>query len=71
MADQIGPMPVLTLSNGAQVMFEAIDPTDGTPVSGVEITAAMISGIDLTVPDESESPPVANTAIFLPGPAFS
>jgi hypothetical protein len=70
-ADLIGPMPIVTLFGGATIAFEAVDPTTGANVSGVEVSAALVSAEDLTVtPESTETPSVANTAVFLPGPAF-
>lgn len=70
MADLIGPMPVVTLFGGAVISFEAVDPLTGANVSGVEVSAALVSAEDFTVtPEGADAPSVANTAIFLPGPA--
>lgn len=37
---------------GGKMVFEAIDPTTGATVSGVEITNPVVSGINLSVVDD-------------------
>lgn len=71
MADLIGPMPVVDLFGGAVIQFEAVDPTTGAPVGGVEVSQASISAEDHTVtPEAADTPSVANLPLFVPGPAF-
>lgn len=44
--EQVAPLARATLISGMTIAFEAISPTDGSPVSGVVIDSAAIFGDD-------------------------
>lgn len=48
MADLVAGMPVLVLTNGAKIQWEAIDPTTGDPVADVLVTGALAYTTDLS-----------------------
>lgn len=44
--EQVAPLPRTTLISGMTIAFEAIDPTTGAPVAGVEVSVAAVYGDD-------------------------
>ncbi len=54
MADLIASMPLLTLEGGAYVQFEAVHPTTGNAVSGVKVSDARFTAIDLSGSDVAQ-----------------
>ncbi len=56
MADLIAPMPAAVLYWNCRVVFEAIDPASGAPVSGVTVTNPAVYGVNLlgTEPDQTD-----------------
>lgn len=66
MAELLATMPVLPLTPGCVVRFEAIDPTTGVPVSGVTVSLATIFATDLT----GDETGLGNSGPFMlvPGP---
>lgn len=66
--DQASLPPFFTLTKGQTVRFTALDPTDGSVVSGVTI-----SGMRLSVDSTDALPPAAAVAVqpvyFMPGSA--
>lgn len=66
MAELTASMPPLPLKDGMQVVFEAIDPTSGAPVSGVRISNATLY---VREPEgASDTTPPAGPFMLVPGP---
>jgi len=59
-------MPVLPLTPGCTVQFEAINPTTGAPVNGVTVSKAVIYAEDQvdTIPASIDTGPF----MYVPGP---
>lgn len=53
MAELLSTMAEVTLGPSYQVIFEAIDPVTGAPVTGVVVSNIAIAAEDLTGIDES------------------
>lgn len=47
MADLIAPMPVLLLYYNCTAVFEAVDPVDGSAVSGVTVSNPALYGVNM------------------------
>jgi len=47
MADLVASMPLLELSDGSYVQFEAVDPTTGAAVAGVVAVDGVFTAIDV------------------------
>jgi hypothetical protein len=62
----VGIAPFLVLGGSYIVRFTAVDPTTGATVPNVVISGATVQFDQTPTP----LPAVANTATFLPGPAF-
>lgn len=56
-------MAQVTLGPGYQIVFEAIDPTDGSPVSGVVVSNIAIGAADAAT---GQASPVDLTPFLLP-----
>jgi hypothetical protein len=59
-------MPVLPLTVGMQVRFEAISPTTGLAVSGVTVSNAVLYATDATLADGGLDAP--GPYMLVPGP---
>jgi hypothetical protein len=55
---RIAGMPVLVLDNGARIILEAIDPTTGAQVAGVDIRGVAITYEPGTVAGDVKPPDV-------------
>lgn len=53
MAEVIATLPVLPLVVGMTVRFEAVSPTTGAAVSGVNISNAVLYATDVSLRDEA------------------
>lgn len=61
---QTGSMPEgLQIGDGYIIRFRAIDPTDGSDVSGVVVSNVNITGDELQAPSENTGP-----YMLVPGP---
>lgn len=58
-------LPVVPLTAGMVVRFEAIDPDTGAPVAGVTVSVAVIYGVDLNADDEAQQ---LGPFVYVPGP---
>lgn len=57
MADLTAPLAVVELTNGAQIVYEALDPTTSAPVTGVVVSGTAITAVDLSVSDTAGTAP--------------
>ena len=62
----MAPLPSVVLPPGAQIKFEAIDPTTGAAVTGVTVSNIAILGADLSPSDLSQLE--AGPFMLVPGP---
>lgn len=63
-----GTLPGMPVNYGCKVVLEARDPTDGTEVSGVEVTDVNIYGLDLNPLAAQE---LVGPLLYVPGPTES
>ena len=62
----MAPLPSVVLPPGAQITFEAIDPTTGSAVTGVTVSNIAILGVDLSSSDQAALK--AGPFMLVPGP---
>lgn len=60
--------PFFTLTKGQTVRFTALDPTDGSVVSGVSISGMRLS-VDREDAPDTLPPSTSQPVPFMPGPA--
>lgn len=66
MAELVATMPVLPLQSDCRIQFEAINPTTGVAVAGVNISLAVIYAADTSGDDEGSLP--VGPFMLVPGP---
>jgi hypothetical protein len=59
----IAGIPILDLTQGMTVKFEAVSPTTGAAITGVVVSAASIYGRDITPGSETDLIPVPTPAL--------
>jgi len=64
MAELLSTMAEVTLGPGYQIVFEAIDPTTGAPVSGVVVSEIAIGAEDISGTSSADQSP---NALLVPG----
>lgn len=69
MAEYIASMPILPLTVGMRVQFEAVSPTTGLPVAGVTVSDAVIYATDAE--GEGLSNAEVGPYMLVPGPGAS
>lgn len=60
-----GTLPGMPVNYGCKVVLEARDPTDGTEVSGVQVTDVNIYGLDLVADGQAG---LVGPFMWVPGP---
>lgn len=60
--------PNVDLDLGCSIVFEAVDPTTGSPVSGVTISSALIR-VEMALANSGDSNSLSSGAfVLIPGP---
>lgn len=68
MAELMASLPVVPLTAGMTIRFEAIDPDTGDAVAGVTVSEAVIYGVDLNADDETQA---FGPFVYVPGAGTS
>lgn len=58
----------LVLDHGYTVTLDAVDPTTGAPVAGVQITSGAVTGHQAVVPSERPPPTPVGPYMLVGGP---